>query len=63
MEDLTSIMPSITDLNELNCRDEEEYDDSGPFFGDYGEVSRSSCLAESIFCSGSLSTTLLTQAV
>jgi len=28
MEDLTSIWPRTTDLNELNCPDEEEYADS-----------------------------------
>ena len=33
MEDLTSIMPVTTDLNELNCPDEEEYKDGEPEFG------------------------------
>ena len=30
MEDLTSLLPLTTDLNELSCPDEEEYNDSGP---------------------------------
>jgi len=33
MEDLTSIMPVMTDLNELNCCDEEEYKDGETEFG------------------------------
>lgn len=64
MEDLTSIWPTNTDLNELNCPDEDEYADSDPQLveTDLGE-SRESFLSESIFCSGSLSALPLTQAV
>ena len=58
MEDLTSIWPSNTDLNELNCPDEEEYADSDEESG-----SRESFLSESIFCSCSFSAPPLTQAV
>jgi hypothetical protein len=63
MEDLTSIWPTNTDLDELNCPDEDEYADSDPKLEtDLGE-SRESFLSESIFCSGSLSALPLTQAV
>lgn len=63
MEDLTSIWPSDTDLNGLNCPDEGEHGDSESFEeNDLGE-SRESFFSESIFCSGSLSALPLTQAV
>ena len=63
MEDLTSILTVATDLNELNCRDEEEYTDSAlELETEIGE-SRESFLSESIFCSGVLSALPLTQAV
>ena len=62
MEDLTSIMPVMTDLNELNCCDEEEYKDGETEFGTLVGESRESFLSESIFCSGSPSTLPLTQA-
>lgn len=58
MEDLTSIWPTNTDLNELNCPDEDEYADSDEESG-----SRESFLSESIFCSSSFSAPPLTQAV
>lgn len=58
MEDLTSIMPSNTDLNELNCPDEEEHED-----GVAERESRGSFFSESIFCSTTLSALPLTQAV
>ena len=66
MEDLTSLLPLTTDLNELSCPDEEEYNDSGPELEIEREVSRESFFSESIFCSfcsRPLSTNLLTQAV
>ena len=67
MEDLASIWPSNTDLNELNCPDEEEYADSDQEaigIANAGELSRGSFLSESIFCSScSLSALPLTQAV
>lgn len=63
MEDLTSIWPSNTDLNELNCPDEEEYANSEHEIGSNVGESRESFLSESIFCSGSFSALPLTQAV
>lgn len=63
MEDLTSIMPSNTDLNELNCPDEDEHED-GVAERETEEVeSRGSFFSESIFCSTTLSALPLTQAV
>ena len=64
MEDLTSIWPRTTDLNELNCPDEEEYAYNELELGTEGEESRESFLSESIFCcSRSFSALPLTQAV
>ncbi len=63
MEDLTQIWPSITDLNELNCPDEEEHQDRAPEKDFVNLESREeSCFQESIFCSGPLSAYPLTQA-
>ena len=65
MEDLTSIWPTTTDLNdELNCPDEEdEHEDRESERENYRQESRESCFAESIFCSGPLSALPLTQVV
>jgi hypothetical protein len=64
MEDLASIWPSTSDLNDLNCPDEGEYVDSAPEVEtEDGEESRESFFAESIFCSGALSALSMTQAV
>ena len=64
MEDLTSIWPRNTDLNELSCPDEEEHGDSDHLLESnvVGE-SRGTFFSESIFCSGSFSALPLTQAV
>ena len=59
MEDLTFIMPVTTEIDELSCPDEEMYDDSESFVAE----SRESFLSESIFCTGTLSSLPLTQAV
>jgi len=63
MEDLTSIWPRYSDLNELNCPDEEEHDDRTPEPETEGGESREAFFSESIFCSGPLSAPPLTQAV
>lgn len=63
MEDLTSIWPTTTDLNELNCPDEEEYADSDLKLETVGGESQESFLSDSIFCSSSFSALPLTQAV
>jgi len=64
MEDLTSIWPRMMDLNELNCPDEEEYDDGRILeLETEGGESRDAFFTDSIFCSGSLSAFPLTQAV
>ena len=65
MEDLNSIWPRTTDLNdELNCPDEEdEHDDRDSEHETDLIRSRESCFSESIFCSGPLSALSLTQAV
>ena len=64
MEDLTSIWPRNTDLNELSCPDEDEHVDSDQLQENniVGE-SRDTFFSESIFCSGSFSALPLTQAV
>lgn len=63
MEDLTSIWPRTTDLNdELNCPDEEEHEDRTLELETEGGESRESFFSESIFCSGPLSALSLTQA-
>jgi len=51
MEDLTSIWPKMTDLNDLNCPDEEEHDDRDLELETLGGESRGTFLSESIFCS------------
>ena len=53
----------MMDLNELNCPDEDEHDDSrtSELETDGGE-SRDAFFSDSIFCSGSLSAFPLTQA-
>lgn len=63
MEDLTSIMPSNTDLNELNCPDEDEHEDGVAERETEEGESRGSFFSESIFCSTTLSALPLTQAV
>ena len=63
MEDLTSIWPINTDLNELSCPDEEEYGDSDRLLEENAGESRETYFSESIFCSGSFSALPLTQAV
>lgn len=52
MEDLTSIWPKMTDLNDLSCPDEEEYDDGRLELETVGGESRDAFFSESIFCSG-----------
>mmetsp|Transcript_19029 Transcript_19029/g.25748 ORF Transcript_19029/g.25748 Transcript_19029/m.25748 type:complete len:144 (+) Transcript_19029:1157-1588(+) len=63
MEDLTSIWPKMTDLNELNCPDEEEHEERVLELETEGGESRDAFFSDSIFCSGSLSAFPMTQAV
>ena len=65
MEDLTSIWPKMTDLNDqLSCNDEEEHDERRSLeLETDGAESRGAFLSDSIFCSGSLGAFPLTQAV
>ena len=67
MEDLTSIWPRNTDLNELSCPDEDEHVDSDQLLENNivggGSSRDTTFFSESIFCSGSFSALPLTQAV
>jgi len=63
MEDLTNIWQKMTDLNDLNCPDEDEHDERDHELETVGGQSRDAFLSESIFCSGPLSALPLTQAV